>query len=361
MAHTDSPAAGRVLWADFLKSIALCGVVLIHSAAPLLAGYEDRGAASWWAGNLYDSAARWCIPVLFMLSGAFLIDKAQTLGTSAFLRRRLGRIGAPFLAWSALYCLWHIEINGVDMAYRACIGAIFQGPVYYHLWFFYVLIGLYLITPLLGAYFESARRSNVAYFLILWALFGSLLPTIEALRGRALSVAPGSLYSLVRYIGFFVLGHTLRNVRCSARQCVWWVLAFMAGWAITALGTWRLTLANGGTFSGALYEYYSPNVAVMAAAVFLVIKSVPYLNESGHSPVASAIVTGAGASAPGVYLIHAMVIAALQQGMIGGVRISPYMAAPWLGVVLFAIIVIALSGAAVVIARRIPGLRIIMP
>ncbi len=361
MAHTSSHTAFRVLWADYLKIFAMFAVVLIHSAAPLLVAYEERGAGVWWIGNLYDSAARWCIPAFFMLSGAFLIDKARTLGSVAFLRRRLARIGVPFLAWSAVYYIWNIEINGADMAYESFLVSIIQAPAYYHLWFFYVLIGLYLIAPLLSIYFASATRRNVAYFLILWALFGSLAPTIEAIRGSAIFFIAGSPFSLFRYIGFFALGYVLRDVRCSGRQCVVLLLVFVTGLAITALGTWRLTVSNQGEFNGALYEYYSPNVVVMAASIFCIIKSVPGLSNATQSHCIGKSVALVGACVPGVYLVHALVIAALKQGLIGGVRFEPDYFGTAPGVLLFALVVFVISLTIALGIRAIPVLRRLAP
>jgi surface polysaccharide O-acyltransferase-like enzyme len=90
-----------LLWADILKILSIYAVVLIHSAAPLLLDFNEP--VQWWVGNLYDSLARWCIPVFFMLSGAFIMDKASEDGLSHFLFSRFRRIFLPFLIWSGLY------------------------------------------------------------------------------------------------------------------------------------------------------------------------------------------------------------------------------------------------------------------
>ena len=62
MAH-----ARRVIWADLLKIFAIYGVIIIHSSAPYLVQYDKR-ETYWWAGNLYDSFYRWCIPIIFHVS-----------------------------------------------------------------------------------------------------------------------------------------------------------------------------------------------------------------------------------------------------------------------------------------------------
>ncbi len=351
----------RILWADFLKIGAMYAVVLIHSAAPLLIAYNRQGPRVWWVGNLYDSLARWCIPVFFMLSGAFLIGKAQRVGPGPFLARRLQRIGIPFLIWSAVYFVWNIQMNNHDLSYGSFLVTIIREPAYYHLWYLYVLMGVYLFAPLLSVYLQSASKRNVTYFIILWVIFGSVLPTVEAYFDFPLFMISTAPYSLFRYLGFFLIGYLMRNSSCSRGWLTLYALVFLAGLLVTIAGTWWLTVVKGGgEFSGVFYEYYSPNVLIMSVSLFIIIKSLRL--PSGvyvPNPVAGTISFVAGC-VPGIYLVHALVIALLQQEF-GGFRIDQYTYGAVLGVPLFALIVFGISLVFVGFIRLIPLLRRIVP
>lgn len=351
----------RILWADLIKIFAMYAVVIIHSAAPLLVAFRELGAGVWWVGNLYDSAARWCIPVFFMLSGAFLIGKAQGMGPGAFLARRLHRIGIPFLVWSAVYFIWNIEINRQNLSYRSFFLTIIQQPAYYHLWYLYVLIGLYLFAPLLSVYLESASKHNITYFIILWIIFGSLLPTVEAYFQTSLFMMSKAPLSLFRFLGYFLIGYLLKDVRCRPGRCLWFGLLFLLGLAMTVMGTWWVTVERGqGEFNGVFYEYWSPNVLIMAISLFIVIKNLRLpAGVMVPSPVASTL-SFTAACVPGIYLVHALIIAFLQQEH-GGFRINQYVYGAALGVPLFALVVFLISWAVVAILRLIPGLRRIVP
>ncbi|MFP4415974.1 MAG: acyltransferase [Chitinivibrionales bacterium] len=351
----------RILWADFLKIFAMYAVVIIHSAAPLLVEFGERGERVWWIGNLYDSAARWCIPVFFMLSGAFLIGKAQRMGPVPFLGRRLQRIGIPFLIWSALYFIWNVEINQKDLAYRYFFLSIVQEPAYYHLWYLYVLIGVYLFAPLLSVFLDSASRTNLIHFVILWIVFGSLAPTLGAYFETSLFMMSTAPFSLFRFLGYFLIGYLLKDFRCGVWKCIGFGGLFLLGLAVTAAGTWWLTVARGeGEFSGVFYEYWSPNVLAMAVSLFVIVKNLRL--PSGvmvPSPIAS-ILTFTAACVPGIYLVHALIIAFLQQEY-GGFGVNQYIYDAVVGVPLFALVVFVISLIVVAVIRFIPLLRRIVP
>ncbi|MBD3317911.1 MAG: acyltransferase family protein [Chitinivibrionales bacterium] len=347
----------HLLWADSLKIIAMFGVVLIHSAAPLLIAYRERGPVVWWIGNLYDSLARCCIPIFFMLSGALLLNAAGRMPPGVFLRRRFRRIGIPFLFWSAVYFIWEKTFNRGGIPYLSFLGNIIREPTYYHLWFLYVLMGLYLIAPLLGIYVHTAGRRNKTYLLMLWLAFGSIVPFLELYFDTPVYFMASTPNSVFRYAGFFMLGHFLHHARRTARHRIIFAMLFIVGFAATLLGTYFVTVIEaGGTFNGVFYEYYSPNVALMAAALFMLWRRVPKSVSDQPTSLKSRIITMVAAGTPGVYLVHALVISILNRGIIG-FALDQFILHPSLGVPLFAIIVFVVSLGIVSIMRTIPGMR----
>lgn len=351
----------RLGWPDVLRIAAVFAVMLIHSAAPLLVAYQELPQAAWWAGNIYDSLARWCIPAFVMLSGTFLIDRAYHLGPARFLRRRAARMLGPLLVWSVVYLLWRKYANGEDIAFSSFPALIATGPVYYHLWFIYLLVALYLLAPILALYVRRAGRHGLIYFLLLWLAAGSLLPIAERFWGFELYPPGGAADSAFRYSGYFVLGHVLRDVPVRANQRWWLAAVFLIGFAATAGGTYYLTaVRNGGTFDGLLYEYYSINVALMALAAYLACKSVRAPNVVGWSKAPKPVVHFVALCVPGMYLVHAMVISALKRGM-PGVTLNEQSYEPVLGVPLFALVVFVISFAATALIRTLPFVRRSVP
>lgn len=351
------PGAERLVWADLSRVVAMFAVVVLHAAAPLLVQFHEQGAAAWWIGNVYDSAARWCVPLFVMVSGALLLGRTQP--PRRFLRSRATKVLVPFAAWTAVYFFWAIWFRGRAWEPADLLRTAIERPVYYHLWFFYVLIGLYLLAPVLDVYLRAARPRELRYLLALWFAWASLLPLLEGLFGLEVYLSPGPATSPLMLLGYFVLGHLLRDVRPSSRQRVWLAAAFTAGLAVTAGGTYYVTvLRGGGEFDGSFYEYYSANVVVMSVALFLLLKSSRALHAS--SPRLRGALRSLSVLVLGIYLVHAMLIDVLKSGRLG-FELDASAVHPAAGVPLFALVVFAASALLVALLRRIPIVARIVP
>ncbi len=346
----------RLIWADLLRALAVCGTVLVHSAAPLLERYRTAGAASWWVGNAYDSAVRWCVPLFVMLSGALLLGREQPFGR--FLATRFRKAALPFLAWSVVYFFWARLFHGRSLEASELPRLLVSGGVYYHLWFFSVILTLYLLVPLLQLLLRKTGRRGAWALVATWALVASVLPFVGELGGW--SEAPESVdTSPLRYLGYFLLGFLLRDLPLARPRLRLLGALFLSGWALTAAGTWWLTVQHGGgVFDGLFYEYFAANVLLMSVAVFLLGRNarLPLAPDGwGHRWLRKA-----SASALGVYLVHALVIDLLKSGQLG-VRIDETSLPPLLGVPLFAAIVFAASLAIVLLLKRVPIVRETVP
>ncbi|MBI5444945.1 MAG: acyltransferase family protein [Deltaproteobacteria bacterium] len=347
----------RPLWPDVLKIVSIYAVILIHSAAPFLVRRAELGPGAWWAGNLYDSASRWCIPLFFMLSGTFLLEKAGTMPLSAFLRGRVRRVLVPFVVWSLVYFLWRIRIQGEELPLASFPLLLFTGPLYYHLWYLYVLIGLYLFAPALGAWLKGASGPQAGYFVGLWFLFACLLPLGESWWGFEGYLSTGTAPSLFKYAGFFVLGHLLRRTVLRPTGMAQFAGLFLLALAATAWCTWYGTVVrNGGDLEELFFEYFSPNVVAMALSVYLFGKSL----RPPRRALAARAVRAIAACVPGIYLVHALLIGVSKRGLLG-FRVDPSDFAPAVGIPLFALGVFAASFVVVYAVRSLPLVRRAFP
>jgi surface polysaccharide O-acyltransferase-like enzyme len=351
--------SGYLLWPNLLKIYSISCVVLIHSAAPLLIQYHELGEIKWWIGNLYDAFGRWCIPIFLMLSGTFVIEKA-TGDPGLFFRHRSRRILLPFVIWSGVYFLWRVYANGEDIPLHAFPGLLLEGPIFYHLWFLYILIGLYLLSPILGTYLQHAGIRNTAYLVGLWLLLGSILPMAESFFDFETYFSRGANPSLLNYVGYFVLGYLLRDKVLVRGKTALFGLFFLA-FLMTAYGTYHITvIRKGGEFDGLFYEYFSINVFLMALPLYLIGKSFKPPAFLQRFEERLGLVSLLAACVPGIYLIHPLVLSVFKRGMLG-FSFDQTTLYPAIGIPLFAVAVFAVSFLIVLLIRQIPGIRYVFP
>ena len=157
---------------SLLRVLACFMVVVLHVSGGVYNVWDDH----WWAGNVYDSLVRACVPLFFMIAGATLLRREEPLGV--FFGKRFVRIVPPLIFWSVFY-LWWLHKNGVDTGNWAL--AIIKGPTMFHLWYFYALVGLYALVPVLRKFHQHSTRREQAWFIGVWLTVASIVPTAQNL------------------------------------------------------------------------------------------------------------------------------------------------------------------------------------
>lgn len=351
----------HLIWPDLLKVLAIYAVIVIHSAAPYLILYEERGLHDWWAGNIYDSAARWCIPLFVMLSGLFLIEKYREETFWNFFARRFFRVLFPLIIWSFIYFLWRIYANKEELSLYSFIPMLFLEPIYYHLWYMYLVIELYLLAPIMGLYMKYSCCRHNWYYIALWFVMAVVLTFIESWFDVRTYISIGTENSIFKFAGYFALGWMLKDFELKAVKKFLFFLFFLLGLFITAYGTYLVTvLRNNGQFSDLFYEYFSFGVFMMAVSIFLIGKSLKNPAFFSRFRKGHKILSFTAACVPGIYLVHAILIAVAKRGMLG-FRFTPEMTDPFIGIPIFALGVLAASLLVVFIIKALPVIRYMVP
>ncbi len=150
---------------DTIRLVAILGIVLLHTAANGV-NQLPFGSYNWWLANVIDSACRAGVPLFLMLTGALLLNRTGESQRN-FYRRRWQRLALPmllwtfiYLAWAQLKAAWKQQPFAIDshLLIESHLLNVISGQPYFHLWFIYLLIGLYLALPWLRSYWQ--RLSN---------------------------------------------------------------------------------------------------------------------------------------------------------------------------------------------------------
>lgn len=331
-----------MVYLDSLRAVAIIGVLLLHVVA---AGWYTQTVESshWQWLNAIDSLVRFCVPVFFMVSGAIFLDPNRSVHIRTILRKNIPRIAIPFSIWSLFFTIVVAVESGGKTTLLSNLTNFVLG--YYHLWFLIALAGLYLATPLLRAI--VVKREIAWYCVILAGIFASFLPLVThaPVIGPVLNAFLGKMQFeiVLGYSMYFVLGYLLHTSRFTARTMRIMTVAGIAGVIITALGTTAISLHNGEP-SALLYGYLTPNVAVAAVTVFLLIKHF-YRESSGRQP--SKILEVIGKNSFGIYLIHPFFQLVWQKFGLTVESGPPIFSAP----ILFFAILLPSLGAAILLSR----------
>ncbi len=250
----------RVVWADLLRIVSIFCVVVLHVSGKGWTEYSFD-THRWMLCNIFDGLTRFCVPVFVMLSGMTFLDPDKKIN----LKRSISRIAAAYVFWSALYAF--------AASYREGFGAFFSRFVkgHYHLWFLYMIAGLYLITPFLRKI--TADRKLCEYYMLLSFLFALLLPTLRKMGYPLEFFDKFGINFVMGYSGYFVAGYYFyKNDSSRKARCVLYALG-VTGSLITVFGTYLISM-NAMTAKDYLYSYYSPNVMLASVALFVAFKNL---------------------------------------------------------------------------------------
>jgi surface polysaccharide O-acyltransferase-like enzyme len=349
----EHPPAGdsRRVGPDVLRAVAIFLVVVIHTSSSVVNAGPAQGFGRWWTGNLFDSFARSGVPLFVLLSGWMLLTpERRHEPIAAFLWRRGQRIVLPLITWSALAYAW-LGLRDHRPAGWARFGAeLLNGPVYFHLWYVYILLGLYLAIPLLRPLAAESSRSVRWYALGLWFVGTALLPLWEWWGGPHVGIP---VLVVSTYVGYLLAGTWLAGTPVTTRTR-WQLLLLIAltgGW--TAAATARLT--GGDEMNVALYAYDRPNVLVMSVALFVLLTQPEPAAWLSRHPKILGITRAVAATSFGVYLVHPLLLDVLGSGVLG-YRLTAATVAPLVGIPLLSMAVLAVSVALMLVLRRIPFL-----
>ncbi len=337
----DTSKGVNLFWIDYIRAIAVLGVVFVHVAADVITEWSAIPANRWWSANVYDSLTRGCVPMFIMISGALLLSVQESY--KDFFRKRLNRIFVPFLFWTILYLIWKKAFYTPDLGLLPSLRLALDGGAWVHLWFLYILAGLYLLTPIFRIFIAHATRKDVGYFLVIWFVLGSLLPFLENIA-RILGL-PGFHIGLPveaaqGFIGYFILGVFL--MKYADKE---WMRPAGAIWAacflVCFVGTGWLTIRSG-TFQETFYDNFAPNIVFYCASFFVLVKFLLSSIEGRISPSIKNFIVNLSKASFGIYLIHPIIIDILGKGRLG-IVLKPNYGHPLITIPMIAILVYFVS------------------
>lgn len=269
---------------DYLRTIGVLAVVLIHAFSLVLFNFEPVVDWRWWIGNLVASSTHWAVPVFLMVSGALHLGK-ELGNIKNFYLKKVKRLLIPLALSIAFFAFVYTALRG-DTFYLSNIlwRLVFDQP-YEHLYFLIVLFFLFLITPLLNYLLNKYPQLFKVLFGI--SLFYSLF--VQPTRFIGLFWIP--------FLSYYLAGYYLNSFRKINNRIL--LLSITFSIILTMIGTALLTthvIPNGDGFY--LFGIPSPLTIVLSYSIFLLFKQ---LFESKSSTKQFTVLSD---STFGIYLIH---------------------------------------------------------
>src|SRR5215207_2476267 len=339
-----------VPWADLIRVAAIFLVVMIHVSGQLTNAWGKVPTDQWLIADVYGGLARIAVPLFFMISGYLLLPRSESLGD--FYRKRVLKLLIPFVVWSLLYLGWYCGNHPGTCTPAFAWNLLLVEGTYYHLWFLYSILGMYLILPVLRLMIRPETDKTILWYLMgLWLLFQPILASANKFWDFRIKLnAPLT----TGFACFLILGYLMGDVALSRGRVMMSAVIWGIGTLVTIVGTYLLT-RSAGQFDSFFYDFVSLNVILASGAAFLLLR---WLSETKpfNSPAAQAVTRSLAVSTFGIYLVHIIVMEVLRD-WIPFLQINSTMGNAVWSVPLVSILVFLLSFLIVRILQKTPVLK----
>lgn len=217
----------RLLCYDWIRIVAIILVVLVHVSAYVVLQYPD--GREFAVGNVFNGLSRAGVPLFVLLSGSLLLDENKNFDTKTFYKKSLLFMVLLTIGWLFFYGLFYFAIlpalKGEAIAANAFTNYIltFEGSDYPHLWYMFMVIGMYLIIPVLRLFVKRENKNYVKGIIIACILVQVCTSSLDVFtRNCAVSVSDfvGKFHmeSVTGYIVYLFIGWYLANYRFTRKE-----------------------------------------------------------------------------------------------------------------------------------------------
>lgn len=330
---------GRLVYLDLLRIVSVVMMVTLHISG--VGMRADIGSFDWHVCNIYDGITHICVPVFIMISGAFLLDPEREYSIKKLYKVKILRIVTAFVFWSLFYAV-----------IRACRSTLPFGKKFvlefltdflkgeFHLWFMFMIAGLYMITPILRKITQDKKLTE--YFLILSCvfMFGLSNVALYSLHGRIDEIflyidEKANMDFVFGYTFYYVAGYYFKRYSPGKKFKTILYIGGLVSAVIIPLGTYYYSAKLGENLF-IIYAFQSPFIGLLSISSFVLFKDLFCSKEFGNGSLK--VISFLSKYSFGVYLVHAALIDALSN--IFGINCFSFntvFSVPLLGIGVFAV------------------------
>ncbi|MGI6370654.1 MAG: acyltransferase family protein [Ignavibacteria bacterium] len=282
---------------DTLRTVATILVVLLHTTGKYMKiGMESLNFdENFWLSLSINAFTRVSVPIFVLISGMFLLGRTESLQKS--FSRLINRVLIPLIFWTILYISLNILMsissgNSIDIG--AILKSLILGQPTYHLWYLFMLLGLYLITPIINYSIPNISEKTLWKITLALFIFGIFNELYDSLLGNKVLF----LLWFVNYLGYYLFGYLIKSYNKKISNYILIPTYLLSCILISIFSVWTIKYNNNIYFFGNL----TPLVILGALSLLIFFKQLN-LQENYFSKIAYLTF--------GIYLIHPGVLYAI--------------------------------------------------
>ncbi|MFZ2382004.1 acyltransferase [Leuconostoc falkenbergense] len=350
----------RYVYMDLLNVIAIIAVIMTHSTT-LFSVRPFSEHSMFWILLLIIQVILMVlgVPMLFMISGANLLDYRSKYTSTTFFKKRWLKAVVPLVFWSIIYFIFNHILFGDKLSLSEFIGKFLNNSINTTFWFLYVIIGFYIVLPIFSLMAHENNRRLIFYAAAVYFVSSGLIGSYYSIyRGgnfanganmplllHALPALTGWLPICYLFAGYLI--HT-GNLDVRKRLCIY--VGGIAGFLVTMIIAVTTSLHSGTLLNAGIFSQ-AGGVIVISVAVFTFVKN--WLGDWNPSPHVQKVLRELSSCSLGIYIVHFGVLQVIYR-MYGTFSLFS-------GTIIIPVVIYFSALVVVYLLKRIPLISIIVP
>ncbi len=342
---------------DLIRVFSMIAVIMIHVSSSWISQFsklllEDTHALrNPLPAYVFNVISRFAVPCFLMLSGALLLSDERNENYVYFYRKSFRKTGIPTIIFSLLYIAYRFVLCffGEKIGFESVLVLIKDvviGAPMYHMWYVYMLIGIYALTPIIIRYKKSIAATTFQKISLCMLLLSCCTHW-----SSGDTVLHWDLGNSIKYLSYFLIGSTIHdNAISNTKKGISFILSGFFILSILGCGVYYLHIINRFIPGERVLSWISPFNPIIMLSCILIFQGISMLRFNTNC-----ILNALSKQSFIVYLFHAGIWDVLSHGLrlLTGVENHLYNLNSMLWIPAFTAIVLALSFVASVIYSRI--------
>lgn len=189
----------RVYSFSYLRAAACFAIVLLHTVFCAVSLFpEEASATQALLSNIVVNNMMWAVPCFLMVSGALLLNPERPVTVKKCLTKYIPRMLIALVVFCLLFRALEILVNHEPVNAETLLSGfyeIFSGTSWSHVWYLYLMIGIYLLLPFYHKIASNSTAGELRYLMIVYVIFLSLVPVL-----KTFGISVGFLYLRFRHL-----------------------------------------------------------------------------------------------------------------------------------------------------------------
>lgn len=291
----------KIGYLEALRILAVILVIFNHTDGFFLYFTNTHNPLTYFWSLFLSVLCRVNVPLFFMISGALLLEKQESV--SKLYKKRVARFVIVIIVFSFLQYVVDVLRGRIkEVSPVLFLQGILEGNIEETYWFLYAYLGMLLLLPLLRRLAVIMEERDFYYLFFLEGVFGVGIPVLFLMTGMELPsglfILPANIFYMLT--GYWLAKHGLKRVDRKAFRGSCFILILLIG--LGSLIVRMHAVMNQGVYSQRDLDCLTP---LLAVAVFRVVQCGSSLFPWKEN--FRGVVLLAGSCSFGIYLIEQLI------------------------------------------------------